>query len=79
MGSEMCIRDRTKEEQLAENGKEIQLAREEEDMYTLLFNTITCLLGNREIERFKQLRQKAYYQMLRSFAECQKSTAMAEH
>lgn len=48
-------------------------------MYTILSNTITCLLGNLEIERFKQLRQKAYYQMLRSFAECQKNLAKAEH
>ena len=73
------ITKQTKEEQLAENNKETELAKNQENMYTILSNTITCLLGNREIERFKHLRQKAYYQMLRSFAECQKSTAMAEH
>ena len=48
-------------------------------MYITLDQIITNLLGSRQIDRFKQLRQKAYYKMLREFALCQKHIAVTEH
>lgn len=48
-------------------------------MFTALSDIITNLFGSREIDRFKQLRQKAYYNMLRELAECQKKIALTEH
>ena len=36
------------------------------------------MIGTKEIYRFKQLRQKAYYKMLKSFATMEKELATAE-
>lgn len=48
-------------------------------MYTVLSTMITNLLADREIDRFKQVRQKAYFKMLKGFAESEKAISMAEH
>jgi hypothetical protein len=66
------IKKQTKEEQMTEAQHDMDKAKEEVNMYTTLTTIITNLLGNREIERFQQLRQKAYYKMLKNFAECEK-------
>jgi hypothetical protein len=53
-------------------------AKEEENMMITLTQIITNLIGCKEIERFKQLRQKAYYQMLKEYSKCEKDLAVAE-
>lgn len=47
-------------------------------MYKKLCQIITNMIGTKEIYKFKQLRQKAYYKMLKSFATMEKELALAE-
>jgi hypothetical protein len=72
------ITKQSKEAQISENQQEIDKAKEEEKMYTTLTKIISNLIGLREIDLFKQLRQKAYYQMLKNFASYEKEMAKAE-
>lgn len=73
------LKKQSKEDQLADNQREMDGAKEEEITYTRLCTYINNLLTTREIDRFKQMRQKAYYTMLKAFALCEKEIALAEH
>lgn len=65
----------SKEEQLASNQKELEKARGEEKNYACLCQIVTNIVASREIDRFKQKRQKAYFQLLKKYAREEKALA----
>jgi hypothetical protein len=63
------IKKVSKEEQLAVNQKELEKAKSEERNYTIACQIITNIVASIEIDRFKQKRQKAYFQLLKKYAK----------
>ena len=62
------IKLQSKQSQLAENKVAIEAAKAEEAMYAVVYQIVTNMIGTKEIYKFKQLRQKAYYKMLKTYA-----------
>lgn len=56
----------------------MEKAKEEEKMYITLTQIITNLVALKEIDRFKVIRQKAYFKMLKAFGEAEKEMVRAE-
>jgi sorting nexin-1/2 len=69
----------SKEEQLAANQKELERAKADEKNCACLCQIVTNLVASREIDRFKQKRQKAYFQLLKEFSRVEKTLAEGEN
>lgn len=59
------IRSKSKEESLREIELAIEQAQKEEKELTLICEVSTVLLGYIEIDKFKKMRQQAYYHHLK--------------
>ena len=46
-------------------------------MYAVVYQIVTNMIGTKEIYKFKQLRQKAYYKMLKTYAMLEKEMTVA--
>ena len=71
------IKLQSKQSQLAENKVAIEAAKAEEAMYAVVYQIVTNMIGTKEIYKFKQLRQKAYYKMLKTYAMLEKEMTVA--